>query len=104
MTITTTIIYDGPDRQDIKEVDDVARCTTYRTIWKAGTPAFNQAALQTVAANAIATLNTAESLLQAGGPAWDNATPAQRSALMLALVRQNRALIRLAINALDQPS
>lgn len=86
-----------------RDTDTVTTAVTLRAVQKQPSAA-NYVSIINASSNAIATLNTAESLLQAGGPAWDNATPAQRSGLMLNLVRQNRALIRLALGLLDQPS
>lgn len=67
-----------------------------------GTKNANRQALQTAAGNAIADLNTAESLVVANG--WDGLTPAQRKAIALGEIRDIRALIRLSLNLLDSPS
>ena len=64
----------------------------------------NAASLLTLAAAAIAQLDTADALLTASGTAWDAATPVQRTALMRQLVRQNRALIRIVLGLTDAAS
>lgn len=104
MTITTTVLVDDAEKTTTQVIDSVLGTKTLQTVYKAGTPQFNVQALQTAAVSAIATLNTAESILVAGGSAWDTATPAQRTTLMLGLTRDVRALIRLLLGILDQPS
>lgn len=103
MATTSVQIFDCADYTMFRDTDTISGAVTLRAVQKQASAA-NYVALINASSGAIATLNTAESLLQAGGAAWDNATPAQRSGLMLNLVRQNRALIRLALGLLDQPS
>lgn len=103
MATQTTILYDDAERTDFRDVNDTGSIVL-RTVWKAGSAGYNLQQLQAAATNAIATLNTAETQLSASNGAWDAATPAQRTALMLGLTRDVRALIRLALNLLDSPS
>lgn len=62
----------------------------------------NQDQLSRAGITAIADLTTAEGLVSANG--WDGLTPAQRKAIALGLVRQQRAIIRYVLNLLDSPS
>jgi hypothetical protein len=100
---TSTQIYDSADFTlflDTSDTNDV----TIRAVSKPGAIGANYAALVNGASGALSTLTTARALLQAGGAAWDNATPAQRSALMLTLVNVASGLIRLHLGILDKSS
>lgn len=103
MATTSLQIYDCADYTLFRDTDTVTTAVTLRAVQKQPAAA-NYVAIINASSGAIATLNTAENLLQAGGPAWDNATPAQRSALMLGLTRDVRALIRLILGLMDKPS
>lgn len=98
------IIEDTPEYTFSYAVDSTTHAVTLSTVYKPGSDGFNAAALAAVARNAITDLNTAEALLNSGGAKWDGLTAAQRTAIMIGLVRQNRALIRLVIGNLDSPS
>lgn len=103
MAVTSALIVDGPDVTLFRDTDNSTGAVTLRAVAKTGA-ATNYAAIINASGAAIATLNTAESILVAGGAAWDNATPAQRSSLMLGLVRDMRAVIRVMLGAFDSPS
>lgn len=105
MSITSTVVSDDASCTVIEDVDDTSkRLVATRVVWKSGSSEFNRDALNVLAKSAVADLNQAETLLNGGGGRWDALTPAQRTAIIAGLVRQNRALIRLVLGLLDSPS
>ena len=91
VTITTRVISDTPDGQVIEETD-----TGYRSIRfepKAGTPAANELSLRDKASQAVQANNT---FLGIASP-----TNAQVVAQVQRLTRENTALIKLVLGAID---
>lgn len=104
MAVVSTILQDTALYTLFLDVDDARGYRSVRCVDKPGSPGANRAALVEAALAAIADLNTAEALLVGGGAKWDGLTPAQRTAISIGLVRDMRAVIRLALNLLDSPS
>jgi hypothetical protein len=102
VTPVTTILEDTAERTVTRIVDTARGFESVSTVYKAGTPQFNQQALATRNLQAIADCSTAEGLLNASG--WDGLTANQRKAIMLGVVQALRAQARLNLNQFDSPS
>jgi len=96
MTITTRVLIDAPDGQVIEERDDSIRYLGIRFEPKAGTPAANELSLRDKASQAVQANNT---FLGIASP-----SNAQVVAQVQRLTRENTALIKLVLGAIDDTS
>lgn len=76
------------------------------TVWRAAAVIRRDNAIAAIDAEVVQ-MNTAITALQAGGAAWDNATPAQRTSMMLNVAQDLKALMldhkRVLNELLDSP-
>lgn len=98
MTVTTTTLYDGPDRTDFRDWDDVAQTTTLRTVWKTGSPAANNDMLLQRAVQARTYFRQQATLLSGGS--FAALTVTQQTTLLANMCRALANLAQLTVQDL----